>query len=255
MLTETQWGTIFGAAKQRGAKWSDVADVAAFKREIERALDAHRLTTTSVDDHEFAPAEPNLAAFFDTMRAGKLLGPTLSDKEVSGSEAIIAACAGWPVAWTAYALATAYHETAGTMQPIKEYGGAAYFRRMYDPKGARPHVAKRLGNTVPGDGVMFAGRGYVQLTGRANYAKAQTKLGVQFVGNPDLAMEPDHAAAIMSRGMQEGWFTGRSNKTYLPEIGKATLAQFKEARRIINGTDRAADIATYALEFQKGLLA
>lgn len=68
-------------------------------------------------------------------------------------------------------------------------------------------------------------------------------------------MEPGHAAAIMARGMTEGWFTGKSLKTYLPESGEATAAQFRDARRIINGTDRAADIAAYAMEFQRGLLA
>ncbi|MGX7926445.1 hypothetical protein ACWPMX_07715 [Tsuneonella sp. HG094] len=250
MLAETQWAQIFGAAKRRGARWSDLADVEAFKREVEAALPRELPVPTFGVADAFTP---NLTAFFDTMREGRILGPTLSADEVSGCEAIIAACRGWPLSWTAYALATAYHETAGTMQPIKEHGGAAYFRRMYDPQGARPQVARRLGNTVEGDGVKFAGRGYVQLTGRANYARAQDKLGAPFVSDPDLAMQPGHAAAIMREGMRDGWFTGKSLKTYLPESGKATHAQFKDARRIINGTDRAADIATYAVEFQKGL--
>lgn len=246
MLAESQWAQIFSAAKRRGARWPDVDDVLEFKREVEHAL-----------AYEAVPEQRNvnLEAFFNHMRAGRLLGPTLSQSEVEGCEAIIEACAGWPVSWTAYALATAWHETAGTMQPIKEYGGTAYFRRMYDIRGARPHVARALGNTVPGDGEMFAGRGYVQLTGRTNYVRAQEKLGVSFVGNPDLAMKPEHAAAIMARGMTEGWFTAKRLRDYLPGSGKASHAQFKEARRIINGTDRAADIATYAVEFQKGLLA
>ena len=245
MLAEPQWSRIFGAAKRRGAKWSDLADVNAFKREVEGALD--------LAQREDQPHATDLAAFFDYMRAGRLLGPKLSDQEVQGCKAIIAACTDWPVAWTAYALATAYHETAGTMQPIKEYGGPAYFRRRYDIEGSNPALARRLGNTAPGDGVKFAGRGYVQLTGRDNYARAQEKLGVPFVGNPDLALEPGHAAAIMRRGMEERWFTGKGLRDYLPELGPATHAQFKEARRIINGTDRAAEIATYAIEFQKAL--
>lgn len=247
MLSEPQWRLIFGAAKRRGAKWPDNPDVLAFKREVEAAL--------GVTETVAPPCAPDLSRFFDTMRSGRILGPTLSTEEVEGCKAIIAACEGWPVSWTAYALATAYHETAGTMQPIKELGGPAYFRRMYDPQGSRPLVAKSLGNTVPGDGVQFAGRGYVQLTGRRNYAYAQEKLGVPFIGNPDLAMQPDHAAAIMALGMSNGWFTGKKLSTYLPATGKATHAQFKDARRIINGVDRAADIATYAVEFQKALLA
>lgn len=239
---------IFDAAKRRGAVFRTRADVADMDAAIDAAFRVLPVPTFGVAD------AVDLAAFFDTMRKGRILGPTLSTDEVSGCEAIIAACKSWPVSWTAYALATAYHETAGTMQPIKEYGGAGYFRRMYDIEGSRPHVAKSLGNTVPGDGAKFAGRGYVQLTGRTNYQRAQDKLGVPFVSDPDLAMKPDHAAAIMARGMTEGWFTAKKLADYLPSIGKGTHAQFKEARRIINGTDRAADIATYAVEFQKGLM-
>ena len=250
MLSEPQWAIVFGAAKKRGARWKDLPDVEAFKREVEAAL------PVALPVPSFGVADAfDLAAFFTVMRQGRILGPTLSPDEVSGCEAIIAACKGWPVSWTAYALATAYLETAGTMQPIKEYGGAAYFRRQYDPKGSRPLVAKALGNTEEGDGVKFAGRGFVQITGRRNYQLAQDKLGVPFVSDPDLAMKPEYAAAIMARGMTEGWFTGKKLATYLPTTGKATHAQFKEARRIINGTDRAADIATYAVEFQKALIA
>lgn len=249
MLAETQWAQIFVAAKKRGARWPDNADVLAFKREVEAAIDP-------LPRPSFGVVEAfDLAAFFTTMRQGKLLGPTLSDNEVQGCKAIIAACKGWPVAWTAYALATAYHETAGTMQPIREYGGPAYFRRMYDPQGSRPALARKHGNTTPGDGAKYYGRGYVQLTWKCNYERAQEELGVSFVSHPDLALEPAHAAAIMARGMSEGWFTGKSLKTYLPTTGKATHTQFKEARRIINGTDRAADVATYAVEFQRALTA
>lgn len=190
--------------------------------------------------------------FFDAVRTG-ILGPALDAQEVSGCEAIITAMTGCPLSWAAYALATAYHETASTMQPIKELGGPAYFRRKYDPQGANPALARQLGNTVPGDGVKFAGRGYVQLTGRANYAKAGTKIGVDLIANPDLAMQPDIAAKIMRRGMEAGWFTGRSFASYLPNTGPADRAAFTNARRIINGTDKAAMIAGYALQFQTAL--
>jgi hypothetical protein len=58
------------------------------------------------------------------------------------------------------------------------------------------------------------------------------------------------AAKVMRVGMTEGWFTGKSFASYLPASGPASFAQFKDARRIINGQDRAADIANYAIEFQ-----
>lgn len=196
----------------------------------------------------------NPQAFFDVLRAG-LLGPTLSQDEVDGCEAILQACVGWPIAWTAYALATAWHETASTMQPIKEYGGAAYFFRMYDIMGARPKVARALGNIREGDGVRFAGRGYVQLTGRANYkrASASLELGDALVEAPARALDPAIAAQIMRQGMSQGWFTGVTLAETLPGAELATREQFREARRIINGRDRADDIAGHALAFQDAL--
>ena len=150
-------------------------------------------------------AEPR--KFFDTCRAG-IMGPTLDNNEVSGASAIIAACEGLPVSWTAYALATAWHETAHSMQPIHEFGGPNYFFRRYDPQGQNPRLARQLGNTQPGDGVKFAGRGYVQLTGRANYAKAGVKLGVDLIGKPDLALDQ----AIGGNAEQPGAFGIRTGK-------------------------------------------
>lgn len=190
--------------------------------------------------------------FFDHTRNG-VMGPTLDQDEVDGSKAIIAALDDQPASYVAYALATAWHETAHTMKPVKEYGSDAYFFRMYDLEGQRPHVARRLGNTRPGDGVKFAGRGYVQLTGRANYAKAAARLGEPLLYNPDLAMHPNIAARIMREGMLEGWFTGKRFSTYLPETD-VELKHFIRARRIINGTDRDHDIAVYAWEFYMALI-
>lgn len=196
----------------------------------------------------------NLAAFFDSCRAG-VMGPTLDNNEVAGAKAILTAMEGLPLSWCAYALATAWHETAHTMQPIKELGGNAYFFRMYDPQGQRPRLAKANGNVHPGDGVKFAGRGYVQLTWRANYRRAGEKLGQPLESNPDLAMRPDIAAAILRQGMVEGWFTGKAFADYLPKTGPAGRGQFSAARRIINGMDKSLTIADYAVGFQKALMA
>lgn len=196
------------------------------------------------------------AAFYNFLRADKMLGPSISESEYQGCKALLTAMqeAEWGISYAACGLATAYHETAGTMQPIKEYGGNTYFRRMYDIEGDRPAKAKELGNTVPGDGVQFAGRGYVQLTGRNNYAKAAKAIGIDLIGTPDLALKPNVAAEIMVRGMSEGWFTGKKLSDYLPNA-LGTLAEFKQSRRIINGLDRADDIADYAMRFQKALQA
>jgi putative chitinase len=194
------------------------------------------------------------ARFFDAVRTG-LLGPTLSPDEFSGCSAILAALDGAALSWAAYALATAYKETAHTMQPINELGGDDYFFRRYDPKGARADMARQLGNTESGDGARFHGRGYVQLTGRANYKRASDKLGVDLIARPELALDDGVAAKVMRRGMQEGWFTGKSFASYLPGAGAAELADFTQARRIINGQDCAAEIADYALQFQRALQA
>ena len=173
-------------------------------------------------------------------------------EQVEGVKAILAACKGWPISWTAYALATAWHETAFTMQPVKERGGSAYLTRMYDVTGARPALARKYGNTTPGDGVRYCGRGYVQLTWRAGYAKAGKALGVPLEAEPDMALLPDIAAQIMRKGMEQGWFTGMTLAKALPrKLG--TYAQFMTARKIINGTDKAATIAVYAIAFQDAL--
>lgn len=211
-------------------------------------------------------AHPGFAdegAFYDWLRDNDLLGPTISATEFRGCDAITRACADakWPLSWAAYALATAYLETNHQMIPVREAywlsdsAAAAYFRRMYDIEGSRPAKARELGNTSPGDGARYPGRGYPQLTGKKNYLKAGTALGVDLVGHPDLALEPSVAAQIMIRGMREGWFTGRDIDDDLPTSGPATREQFIPSRDIINGKDRQNDVADYAVQFQKALQA
>ena len=195
----------------------------------------------------------NPKAFFDAMRTG-LLGPTLTAEEVNGCNAILAAMEGAPLTWTAYALATAYHETASTMQPIKEYGGPTYFTRMYDVAGARAQMAIANGNTCAGDGPKYCGRGYVQLTWKNNYKRAGEECGVDLVQYPDKALQPDVAAKILRHGMEEGWFTGKKFSDYLPSAGRATTGQYARARYIINGSDRAQKIAEHAKAFEDALI-
>lgn len=158
--------------------------------------------------------------------------------------------------WFAYMLATAFHETAKTMEPIKERGGTAYFTKMYDVNGNRPALAKKMGNTKPGDGAKFCGRGYVQLTWRVNYQKMGELIGVDLENNPDLAMRPDVAAKVMVEGMTKGAsnvgdFTGVSLEKYF----SGSTEDWMNARRIINGMDCAADIAGYGKKFYAALKA
>lgn len=191
-------------------------------------------------------------SFFAWVRSQ--FGP-LEQGQVDGFNVLLPAmgAAQWPIAWAAYGLATPWLETDKTMQPIHEKGGDAYFKRMYDIQGARPDKARELGNLSPGDGARYAGRGYVQLTGKANYRKAEAALGVPLVANPDLAMKADVAARVLVWGMETGAFTAKSMAHYLPRQGAADRDAFKHARKIINGQDRADEIAGHALKFQRAL--
>lgn len=176
--------------------------------------------------------------FYKAVRAD-LLGPTLSQNEVDGCEAILSAFDGLPLSWCAYALATAYHETNRTMQPVRE---AYWLSEDWRKRNLRYYP--------------WYGRGFVQITWERNYKRADDELalGGSLLSDPDRAMEPDIAARIMRRGMTEGWFTGRNLSDYLPErLG--TVSDYEGCRRIINGADRAHTIAIYAMDFQQGLLA
>ena len=142
----------------------------------------------------------------------------------------------------AYALATFKWETANTFAPIHEMGSLSYFDK-YEPG---TELGKQLGNTLPGDGFLYRGRGYVQITGRANYEHIGQLLGEDLLGNPDLALDPVIAYRIAAGGMKHGWFTGRRLSQYFVA---GAAPDYVNARRIINGLDHASDIAAYAQTF------
>ena len=144
----------------------------------------------------------------------------------------------------AYCLATFKWETAHTMKPIDEFGGDAYFNRRYGPQTS---VGKMLGNTKAGDGALFHGRGYVQITGRRNYTKAKSLTGVDLVNQPQLAKEPEVAYQIAIQGMKDGWFTGRKLSHFIT----GDKADFENARTIINGHDQAGKIADIARRYSE----
>jgi hypothetical protein len=73
--------------------------------------------------------------------------------------------------------------------------------------------------------------------------------------NPDLMLRTDIAARATVWGMESGAFTGKRLSDYLPADGIADTPAFREARRIINGTDKATEIAVIALAFQDALQA
>ena len=79
-------------------------------------------------------------------------------------------------------------------QMAHESGNFKYDEEIHD--GSNYEGRSDLGNTQPGDGVRYKGRGYIQLTGRANYRHYGKKLGVDLEGQPELAKRPDIAAAV-----------------------------------------------------------
>lgn len=208
--------------------------------------------------------------FFQHLRAWR---GALTPQQVRGFNFILDAVERDPhvksVSWLAYMLATAWHETAFTMQPIHEYGGKAYFIRNY---GGQTRKGRELGNDTPEEGFDYAGQGFVQLTGESNYEKSEEALrreypqiitefeqrtGKRFdltVGDqpddksdPTNAQDPAIAYAIMSYGMRVGLFTGRKLANYFNSVEEDPF----NARKIINGLDHADAIARYYAQFKR----
>lgn len=195
----------------------------------------------------------NRKFFFDQCRATLFTG-RLTQAQVNGLNFILDVWekqhAKKDDRWLAYALATAFHETQFTMQPVREIGGKDYFFRMYDPGSPLPQRARlaRSMGARPGDGVLFYGRGYVQLTWRSNYARAGKAFGLDLTRSAaaaDLVLQPELAARIMFKGMEAGWFTGKAFGDYFNPAAE----DWRGARRIINGLDCAEAIAVYAKKF------
>jgi|ERR1700738_1237706 len=136
-----------------------------------------------------------------------------------------------------YSLATILLETAHTFQPIHELGSDQYLSKYW----TNPRLRVMLGNTEPADAQRFKGRGYVQITGRANYAK------FGLVNDPESALQPATAFQVMTKGMFEGIFTGRKLGDFINELE----TDYVSARRVINGQDRASQIAHDAVMFEQ----
>lgn len=181
------------------------------------------------------------AAFYEYIRGdeGELF-PVMRESQLQGIEATLKCAAGkLPLAWCAYVLATEYHETAKTMQGVKE---GLNVSDTWRKKNLRYYP--------------WYGRGKVQLTWKYNYEKATERLRelgyeVNLIANPDQALDLEISSVILVMGMLEGWFTGKKLRDFIPN--NPTREHYRNARRIINGLDRADLIAGYAIEFEKAL--
>lgn len=143
----------------------------------------------------------------------------------------------------AYALATAGHETAWSFQPVTE----GYYLAKTDPPDYAGNTArvKRFQKTLRY--YPYHGRGYVQLTWKKNYEKAGRILSMDMVNKPQLALDREGAYKTMTYGMHQGWFTGKKLTDYISDTGK----DYKNARKIINGLDKASLISGYANQFEQ----
>ena len=176
----------------------------------------------------------------------------LKQPQVDGFETILAASDGLPRSHRAYLLATAWHETAHTMQPVRETlcktDAAAVNALERAWKKGQLKWVKTPYWRFDQDGKTWLGRGYVQLTHKDNYKRAAALTGVDLLGDPNKAMQPSVAAKILVEGCEIGMFTGKKLSDYLP-------GDYRKARRVVNGTDRAAEIAGYAEAFERALQA
>lgn len=175
--------------------------------------------------------------FFDGIRSGPFPGK-LSVTQVGGITYILEEFERrglTDLRYLAYILATVFWETARTMEPVTEYGSKAYLRaKKYWP---------------------WIGRGYVQLTWEANYQKFRERVlerfGVDICATPDAALQPDVACFILFEGMLNGEFTGKK----LFQFFNSETTDWINARKIINGLDKAREIAGIAKQFFADLVA
>jgi len=182
----------------------------------------------------------NRSYFFDMAR-NTLFDGRMTQAQVDGIGAILDEWernhAGADNRWLAYILATTHHETDRTMAPIEEYG------RGKNCKYGR--CVGMNGKPYTDTTAIFYGRGFVQLTWYENYRKAGEELGIDLLSEPELALDIANATKIMFAGMTEGWFTGKKLDDYF----NWNKEDWINARRIINGTDKAQLISSYGQDY------
>src|ERR1700722_6018881 len=144
----------------------------------------------------------------------------LAQKAINGRFALIAA------------IATIRVEATTKFAPISELGNTEYFTAHYE---RNKKVARALGNTQPGDGARFHGRGFIQITGRSNYAKYGKETGFDLLEQPDLANRPDIAAAIFAAYFRDHGVDVWAEKAgHAQDINEATR-YWQMTRKLVNG--------------------
>jgi putative chitinase len=178
-------------------------------------------------------------ALYDRVRES-VFGGHLTPEQVAGMEAILDEWErGYPkgegdLRHLGYILGTAWWETGKRMVPVPEVGRGR---------------GRSYGKPSPKTGRVYYGRGPVQLTWESNYKKMSPVVGVDLVTDPDKALDPHVGARIIIQGMLRGMFTGKRLSTYI----NGSKCDYVGARRIVNGTDRASEIAQAAVKFTAAL--
>lgn len=151
------------------------------------------------------------------------LGPTLTAARAAEIAKVLNA------AMAEAGIKTNIAKAAFLAQLAHESGGFKYMKEL--ASGAAYEGRADLGNTQPGDGVKYKGRGFIQVTGRSNYTAAAAALGLDLVNRPELAEETENAARISA------WFWRTRNINPPAEAG-----DFLRVTKIINGgTNGLAD--------------
>jgi predicted chitinase len=192
----------------------------------------------------------NREAFFNAIRPA--FGGSLSASQVAGMNALLDAGPGLPLHHMANVLAQVRRETGGYMFPIKE----TVMPSHKDKTPSDATVIARLDKAFAAGKLKWVktpywrdgwfGRGQIQLTHKANYAK----FGIT---RPEDALRPEVSARIAVRGMVEGMFTGRKLADYaFPAALDAPPAQ--NPRRIVNGQDGSdREVAGFHRQFAAAL--
>ena len=155
--------------------------------------------------------------------------------------------------WLAYMLGTAYHETGFVVRPIRETGrdDEATVIRLLEQAYAKGRIKKRYW-LREANGQSYYGRGFVQLTWAANYKRVSEAIGLRtaLYDHADMALDRPPSVKILIRGMIEGLYTPGQT---LPKYFSTLKEDWVTARKIVNGLDKADQIADYAKTYRSAL--